>query len=82
MVEPGLAERTARVTMSVNVDKANWAFSTDRLQDRMGDRMVATDRQRYRAGCDDIVDKSLDVGVTLLKSITTGKGNVANVCDA
>ena len=56
MVEFGVVERAACIAMGIDMDHADGALSADRLQDRMADRMVAADRKRGDAGCDDLRD--------------------------
>jgi hypothetical protein len=54
----------------------------DRLQDRMGDRMVAADRQRHDAGVDDLADAALDVLMAEFQPVAAAERHVADVGDA
>ena len=82
MVEFGLVEGAAGVAMRVDMDHADRALLADGLQDRMGDRMVAADRQRHHAGIDDLVDAPLDVLMAVFQPVAAVERHVADIGDA
>ena len=50
MVEFGPVDLAHRVAMGVDMDETDRALAPQRLQDRIGDRMIAADRQRPHPG--------------------------------
>src|SRR5579864_3386081 len=54
-------ERAARVAMRIDVDEAHGPAFADRLQDRIGDRMVAADGKRPHACADDLSEEVFDI---------------------
>src|SRR5690606_25080481 len=91
-VEHGVAERTAvmelclvegaaGVAMRVDVDHAYRALPADRLEDGVGNRVVATDTDGRRARLDDLADTRLDVGMALSQRVAAREGDVADIGD-
>ena len=72
----------AGVAMRIDMDHADRPLLADRLQDRMGDRMVAADRQRQHAGLDDLVDALFDVVMAEFQPVAALEGDVADIGDA
>ena len=67
--------------MRVDVDHADRPVPAERLQDRVGDRMVAADRQRNHVGGADLREEGLDVRVALLEAEPALHRHVADVGD-
>ena len=81
MMELGLVEGAAGVAMGVDVDQADRTVLADGLEDRVGDRMVAADRQGHDACADDLVEAPLDVVMALFEPVAAGERHVADVGD-
>src|SRR3546814_8652938 len=69
----------AGVAVVVVVDHPQRPLAAERLHDRVGDRVVAADRQRHDAGRHHLVDEGLDVVEALLEAEAAGEGHVADV---
>ena len=65
--------------MSVDMDHADRTLRPDRLQDRIGDRMVAADGERRNAGRDDRLESRLDILVAALQRIAGAERHVADI---
>src|SRR5690606_10098368 len=61
VMELGEVEGTAGVAMRIDMDEADRRLPPDRLEDRMRNRVIATDRKRQHAGIDDLIDTLFDV---------------------
>ncbi len=79
VMELRLVERAARVAMGVDMDEADGLLGADRLEDRMGYGMVATDGERNDTCFDDLADCCLDILMALLQPIATGEWDVTDI---
>ena len=82
MLELGEVVGAAGVAMGVDVDHADGALLADGLEDRVGDRVVAADRERHHAGVDDLTDAALDVLMAELEPVAAAERHVADVGNA
>ncbi|NYJ10216.1 disulfide oxidoreductase YuzD [Rhizobium leguminosarum] len=71
----------ACVAMGIDMDKTDWLLPADGLQNRMADRMIASDGKRGNAGINDLANAPFDVVVAELQPVTALERNVADVGD-
>src|SRR5690606_8393465 len=79
VMELRAVEGAAGITVGVQVNQPDRLLLADRLQDRMGHRVVAADRQRRDARLHDLADMALDVLDALLQPVAAAKGDVADI---
>ena len=65
MVEPFTFERSASITMRVDVNQADSSLATNGAQDRLGDGMIAADTERDDTGSDDRIDVLFNILMAL-----------------
>src|SRR5690606_17910804 len=65
--------------MSVDMDQADRSLGPQRFQDRMGDRMIASDGQRDDAGCRDLPVEGLDILMAGFQTEPAAHGDIADV---
>ena len=79
MVEFGAVDLAHRVAMGVDMDEADGTVPAQRLQDRIGDRMIAADRQRPDAGRLDAGEERCDILDAAVEAEARAHRDVADI---
>src|SRR5207248_5161209 len=72
-------ESARRVAMRIDMNHPDGTILAERLENRIGNGMVAAHRKRYHAGCADRREESLDIGKALLETEPALHRHVADV---